>query len=343
MRLAVAVSGGVDSMVALHLLKASGHTLFAIHFLTGYERAETINHLEMLTSYLNHLDIELKTVTIRQAFQTHVVDYFVSTYAAGQTPNPCVICNAKIKFGIIAEHAMKLGADFLATGHYAQTEQNMDGQYVLKKGLDSKKDQSYFLSMLSAQQLSKAIFPLGKWLKTDVVEYASNHGISTIVLPESQEVCFIQDRYQDFLIRSGYIKNTPGPIKTTSGTLIGEHNGLHEFTIGQRRGINCPGPYPYYVVRLEQATNTLIVGKKSDLLSDTCYLSDMNWIHPPKDPLIVDARIRYKTPAIPATLYPAVHSNQAKLSFHSRQSAVTPGQIAVFYQGETVIGAGRIH
>ncbi|KPA14630.1 tRNA-specific 2-thiouridylase mnmA [Candidatus Magnetomorum sp. HK-1] len=342
MKIAVAVSGGVDSMVSLHLLKAAGHDIFAIHFLTGYEKSENISHLKLLASHLKHLKIEMITVDISQAFQSKVVDYFISSYAKGQTPNPCVICNAKIKFGVLRELALKQGADCLATGHYAQTEKQSDGNYLLKRGIDLKKDQSYFLSMLSEKQLSTAVFPLGKWLKKDVVGYASKNGLSSIVQPESQEVCFIHERYPDFLIRSGCIKRSPGSIVTVSGQIIGQHNGLHEFTVGQRRGINCPGPYPYYVVRLEQSTNKLIVGKKSDLLSENCQVCDINWIKErPDKPCLVDVRIRYKSPAVPAELYPT-HTNQATLYFNSQQSAVTPGQIAVFYNGDVVIGAGRI-
>jgi len=335
----VAVSGGVDSIVTAHLLKAAGHNIFALHFLTGYETVD--NHEIILSKHFKTLGIKFITVNMRSHFQSQVVNYFISTYARGKTPNPCVLCNTKIKFGYLRAYAMKLGAEKIATGHYAQLERFETG-YLLKKGIDKKKDQSYFLGLLSGKQLASAIFPLGKWHKEDVINYAMDNGIDKIKQPESQEVCFIRDRYQDFLIRSGCVQKNAGPIITTSGKKIGQHNGLHEFTIGQRRGINCPGPYPYYVVRLEQHTNTLVVGKKVDLLRETCAVHDINWIiDPPASPIEIDVRIRYKTKAVRARLAP-IHLNRVMLYFHEKQSAVTPGQLAVFYQGDLVLGGGSI-
>lgn len=342
MTIAVAVSGGIDSMVALHLLKADGHDVFAIHFVTGYEQDSHHHSQKIIQSHLKQSNIDFQSVDISQDFQSKVVNYFVSTYASGKTPNPCVICNKTIKFELLASHAFKSGAHFLATGHYAQVEKKSD-QYLLKKGADPQKDQSYFLSMLSSEQLSKAIFPLGTWLKKDVLKYAQENGITAISLPESQEVCFIKDRYSNFLIQTGTIKNMQGPIKTTSGKEIGSHHGLHNYTVGQRKGINCPASYPYYVVRLEQKTNTLIVGQKSELMCESCHINDINWIQaPPEQSIWIDIKIRYKTPTVLAKLHP-INKNQAKVTFQSSQSAITPGQIAVFYQGNSVIGAGEIN
>ena len=335
----MAVSGGVDSMVAAHLLKAAGHDIFALHFLTGYE---TIDHPEtILSNYFNKLGVKFITVNLSTPFQSHVVKYFISTYARGQTPNPCVLCNARIKFGFLRAYAMKLGAEKIATGHYAQVVHSQTS-CMLKKGIDTHKDQSYFLGLLSSKQLRSIIFPLGQWLKGDVVNYAKDKGIDSLIQPESQEVCFIQGRYQDFLMGTGCIQQKSGPIITTSGKKIGQHKGLHEFTIGQRRGIHCPGPYPYYVVQLDPHTNALIVGNKEDLLTNHCLVHSINWInHPPKVPIDIDVRIRYKTRAVKARLEPTF-LNQAILYFDSKQSAVTPGQIAVFYQGDTVLGGGLI-
>jgi len=335
----VAVSGGVDSMVTAHLLKAAGHDIFALHFLTGYETVD--NHETILSKHFETLGVKFITVNMHSPFQTQVVNYFVSTYARGQTPNPCVLCNARIKFGYLRAYAMKLGAQKIATGHYAQIERSETG-YILKKGIDSKKDQSYFLGLLSGKQLASVIFPLGTWHKENVLNYAMDNGLDKNIQPESQEVCFIRDRYQDFLIRSGCVQQKRGPIMTTSGQKIGQHNGLHEFTIGQRRGINCPGASPYYVVRLEQHTNTLVVGQKADLFRESCSVHDINWIiDPPESPIEIDVRIRYKTKAVRARLAP-IHLTQGILYFQTKQSAVTPGQIAVFYQKDLVLGGGLI-
>jgi len=341
MKVAVAVSGGVDSMVAAHLLKTTAHDIFAIHFVTGFESPESVQSIKKTAAYLHQNNIKLIVLDIHQHFQDIVIQYFVSAYASGQTPNPCVICNASIKFGVVRAHAMKLGADVIATGHYAQVEQQ--GRYhVLKKGIDSKKDQSYFLGLLRSSQLSSIIFPLGNWTKNDVSQYADKHGISEFTQNESQEICFIPGRYQDFLLQHGCLHQKPGPIITTSGKKIGEHNGLHAFTVGQRRGINCPGPYPYYVVKLLQSQNTLVVGEKTDLLSNRCVVDDINWIlPPPESPINIHARIRYKTKAVASILVP-VNRKQVELYFDTPQSAVTPGQIAIFYQEDIVLGGGKI-
>jgi len=340
MKTAVAVSGGVDSMVAVHLLKAT-HNIFALHFVTGYESKNHSHYIQKLAAYLDNLNVPLISVDISDAFQSQVVNYFISTYSQGRTPNPCVICNARIKFGVLQAYAMKMGADSIATGHYAQIDKT-DTNIVMKKGLDTKKDQSYFLGLVSGKRLESAIFPLGQWTKDAVLTYAENNGITEIAHKESQEVCFIHDRYSDFLIRSGCIKKRPGPIVTTSGKQIGQHNGLHEFTIGQRKGINCPGPHPYYVVRLDQVNHRLVVGQKKDLLSDSCRVDNINWLGvPPKTSIVIHVRIRYKTPAVSATLKP-ISQKQARIFFHDLQSAVTPGQIAVFYQEDIVLGAGFI-
>jgi len=338
MKIAVAVSGGVDSMVSAHILKAAGHDIFALHFLTGYE---TVDNQPILSEYFTRQGVKQITVHLRAPFQYQVVNYFISTYAHGKTPNPCVLCNARIKLGYLRAYAMKLGAEKIATGHYARVEHSPKG-YLLKKGTDRLKDQSYFLGLLSANQLSYVIFPLGQWTKETVVDYAIDKGIHKIVQPESQEVCFIQNRYQDFLIQSGCIQKKAGPIKTISGDVIGQHNGLHEFTIGQRRGINCPGPYPYYVVRLLQHANTLVVGTKDDLLTDHCSVHQISWITaPPEDSIDIEVRIRYKTQAVQAVLTP-IHLTRAMIYFNSKQSAVTPGQVAIFYQGDIVLGGGFI-
>jgi len=335
----VAVSGGVDSMVTAHLLKAAGHDIFALHFLTGYESID--NQELIISNYFKQLGVKFITVNLSEPFQSEIVNYFISTYTQGQTPNPCVLCNAKIKFGFLRDCAMKMGAEKIATGHYACIEYS-EKNVFLKKGIDQKKDQSYFLGLLSAKQLASVIFPLGQWKKENVINYAKENGIDCHMQSESQEVCFIQGRYQDFLLRTGCIQQKYGPIITTSGNTIGHHKGLHEYTIGQRRGINCPGPYPYYVVRLDQHTNTLVVGKKEDLLTDHCSVHSINWINDPPDTSIaIDVRIRYKTQAVKAKLVP-IHENQANLYFDSNQSAVTPGQIAVFYHEDIVLGGGLI-
>ena len=249
-----------------------------------------------------------------------------------------------IKFGTVLNYARSLGASFLATGHYARITLNSDGTLHLLKGLDPMKDQSYFLSRMTQTQLSHASFPLGDMTKSRVIQLAHDLEIQPVHHGESQDICFIKDRtYGEFLTNQEGFVSPSGPIVTVAGKVIGEHPGLHLFTIGQRRGINCPAAQPYYVVRLDRKTNTLVVGFKSDLLTSSCRVSDINWIiGPPEFPARVYIRVRYRSQAVCSTLYP-MDRDGVIVVFDIPQSSVTPGQGAVFYREDSeVIGGGWI-
>jgi tRNA-specific 2-thiouridylase len=351
--IAIALSGGVDSAVAATLLKDQGHRVIALHFLTGYEtwpEKATGTPFEkahrLLSPLAAQLAIPLHIIDLSREFNHYVVRYFTETYQSGRTPNPCLVCNPAIKFDLLFRKGRELGAERFATGHYARIQRGSDGNRCLLRGLDRQKDQSYFLARLRQVQLANTFLPLGDLTKYQTRCIAQAKGLSAATSGESQDICFIKNAsYANFLLNQQGFDSSPGPIEDIHGQQIGNHNGLHHFTIGQRRGINCPAAAPYYVVRIEAQRNCLVVGGKQDLLVDRCRVSHINWISQaapvPGVPLKLLTRVRYRHEAVPATITP-VDAATADVLFDRPEPAVTPGQGAVFYQGEQVIGGGWI-
>jgi tRNA-specific 2-thiouridylase len=341
--IAVAVSGGVDSMVAAHLLKQETPEVFAVHFRTGFETEPSDRILRRIQSIGEQLGIPVHVIDLSADFNRQVVDYFATTYLSGETPNPCVVCNPLIKFGALLRFSAGLGADVLATGHYARVRMDSSGRYRLFKGVDARKDQSYFLARLTQTQLAKACFPLGALTKTTVKEIALREGLNPVNADESQDVCFIKaGSYRQLVASLTGRTPIPGLIETTAGKVVGRHPGLHAFTIGQRRGINCPAAEPYYVVRLDSERNRLVVGHRSDLLAAEFRVVRINWIAPaPAAAMQVRTRVRYRTPETSGTLTP-MDDETAWVRFAAPQAAVTPGQAAVFYDDDEVLGGGFI-
>ena len=241
-------------------------------------------------------------------------------------------------------HASRLGADFLATGHYARIKRASDGRYHLLRGVDPRKDQSYFLARLRPDQLARTQFPLGAQTKDDTRQLAAAHNLRPLSADESQDVCFIREKtYGRFLAAHEGLVPSPGPIVDMDGRVIGRHQGLHFFTIGQRRGIDCPAAAPYYVVRIEPEKNRLVVGFKDVLARGECEVDDVNWINPPADfPAVAHVKIRYRHKAAEAVLTPSASTQRVGVRFVEPQDAITPGQGAVFYDGEEVLGGGWI-
>ncbi|MFZ5562491.1 MAG: tRNA 2-thiouridine(34) synthase MnmA [Thermodesulfobacteriota bacterium] len=336
--IAVLVSGGIDSLVAAHLLKQSGADVTAIHFLTGYEEIQP----GRLTDLFARMDIPLALFDCRADFKARVVDDFVGAYLRGETPNPCMICNSRIKFGACLDYALAMGADAIATGHYCRVSVDADGAR-LWRGADPAKEQSYFLAFLSQVQLDRSRFPLDRMTKADVRVYAGRYGLAPLSRKESQDVCFIGGREcADFIEDHAGIKNSPGPIEDMAGRVIGEHSGLYRFTIGQRRGINCPAKRPYHVAAIDTARNCLKVGFREELFVPRCRVERINWIpRRPQGPVNVSVKIRYNQTAVPARVIP-LDEDAATVEFFSPQFAVTPGQGAVFYDGDAVLGGGVI-
>jgi tRNA-uridine 2-sulfurtransferase len=347
---AIAVSGGIDSLMAAHLLKENGHNVIGVHFVTGYENpfsdsGQSVHPADShkIFSIAKQLGIDIKILDCSVEFKNNVVDYFIQTYKTGQTPNPCMVCNPLIKFGTVFNFARKLGASTLATGHYARIKEDRHGKFHLFKGIDPKKDQSYFLARLTQQHLADARFPLGNMKKSDVIQLAGMKGFKPVNTGESQDVCFIKGKnYGDFLARHEGFELKSGLIKDIDGNILGEHKGLHLFTIGQRRGINCPASEPYYVIQIDVRQNLLTVGFKKDLLASQCKVENINWIQEePIQPINIQTRIRYRHTAVASMLTP-VNGKTAMVRFEKPQEAVTPGQCAVFYQGDEVMGGGWI-
>ena len=342
---AVALSGGIDSLVSAHLLQEAGHEVIGLHFLTGFEDPRPGNDAaHPIHRIARQLDIPMHILDLADVFRQSVVAYFSATYRAGRTPNPCLFCNPLIKFGHLWSHAARLGAEGLATGHYARVVRDQAGRPHLLRGLDRRKDQSYFLARLTPAQLSRARFPLGERDKADVRRLAANAGLRPLSSDESQDVCFIRDNaYGRFLTEREGLIPQPGPIVNRDGEEIGRHRGLHLFTIGQRRGIDCPAAEPYYVVRLEPEGNRLVVGSAKDLHRSECHVADINWINRPADfPVEVRVKIRYRHPDAAARLVYREGEAVMRIRFREPQKAITPGQGAVFYAGEEVLGGGWI-
>jgi tRNA-specific 2-thiouridylase len=349
---AVALSGGLDSAVAAALLKKEDYRVIGFHFRTGYEYSPgdptPPRPFSPLTSRVHRISkeigIPLEVMDCSEAFEKEVVSYFVDAYRSGQTPNPCVVCNKRIKFGLFLDRIKALGASSLATGHYARIHQEVDGKCYLLKGVDRVKDQSYFLARLTQEQLSQAMFPLGNYTKKQVRGMARALGLKSFQEKESQELCFVHhSSYKDFLLSRAEVPGRPGQIVNAGGDILGHHRGLHGYTVGQRKGIRIPGPAPYYVIHLDQEENRLIIGSKSELAATECTVTDINWIgtEPPEKAMSVQTRIRYRHQEAESILKP-LDPYTVTVHFSQAQYAITPGQAAVFYQGEHVLGSGWI-
>ena len=278
-------------------------------------------------------------------FRHQVVHYFAGEYKAGRTPNPCILCNERLKFGTLLDHARQLGAEFVATGHYARLEKSADGaRILLKRGRDSRKDQSYVLFSLRQEQLAHAMFPLGEKTKSDAREVARHCNLKTADKEESMEICFVpDDDYGKFLQQADLAQKHRGEIVNLQGQVLGHHDGVEFYTIGQRKGLGISSPRPLYVIELDVINNRVIVGDDTALDRDEFTVDRCNWIpfDDPPSTLEVAVKIRYNHPGTPATVVPQ-DGGRARVKLHEPQRAITPGQAAVFYQDDLVVGGGWI-
>jgi tRNA-specific 2-thiouridylase len=349
-KVVVAMSGGVDSSLAVFLLRERGYDVIGATMSLwkgkGQEdlpRCYASSHVEEAQQVADQLGIPFQVVHLEEEFEKEIVQYFCKEYGRGKTPNPCVLCNRKIKFGVLLEKARELGADYLATGHYARLEvDDRTGRSLLKKGVDETKDQSYVLFSLSQNQFQQSLFPLGEYRKGDVRKKAQQLGLRVHDKAESQEVCFIADNsYHPFLAARLKESIVPGPIMDRTGHVIGMHKGIPFYTIGQRRGLGLAKGVPLYVIGIDPKKNAVMVGKKEDVLADTFTVRVLNWIIPQEKTFSAQVKIRYNHPGAEA-LVTSMEEDELEVRFHVPQKAITPGQAAVFYDGEAVIGGGWI-
>jgi tRNA-specific 2-thiouridylase len=351
-RVLLGMSGGVDSSVAAYLLKEQGHDVVGVTMKVWPQdcvsRAEDKccgpQAVADARGVAHALGIPHYVVDEANEFEKLVIDYFTSEYRAGRTPNPCVMCNEKLKFGNLLTKARALGASHVATGHYARVEMDPHGRAQLKKAVDGKKDQSYFLFSLRQEQLASAILPLGGLTKPEVRALAKKMGLKTYDKEDSQEICFVPGNDYTAFLKShlGEKEFHPGGIYFKDGTHMGDHEGMEFYTVGQRKGLGGGHGRPVYVIDIDPATQRVIVGDYDDLQRNDCYLSQTSWGgNEPAGSVEITTKIRYNYPEVRALLHP-LPGHRARLEFEEPQRSVSPGQAAVCYQGDHVLGGGWI-
>lgn len=348
----VAMSGGVDSSVAAFLLKEAGYECIGCTMKLygnediGISKGHTccsLSDVEDARSVAYRLGMPYYVFNFTKDFKEKVIDRFVDSYLEGKTPNPCIDCNRFMKFDLLYERARVLGCDYIATGHYARIEEK-DGKFLLKKGMDDSKDQSYVLYQFNQEHLAHTLFPVGNLSKAEVRRIAEENGFLNASKPDSQDICFVPDGDYARVIRSYTDKEIPmGEFKDKTGKSYGKHKGIIHYTIGQRKGLGISNPEPLFVCRIDAHSGDVIVGKSEELFSDQCRIKDFNLISDEKLETSIDCyvKIRYAHKGCKARVIP-VSDNEAEIRFEEPQRAVTPGQRVVLYDSDVVLGGGTI-
>lgn len=342
---AVAMSGGVDSSLTAKLLLDEGYEVIGITLKLWQDDAYQNNKAEVdAKKVADFLGIKHIVLDLQELFYSKVVDNFITQYKCGRTPNPCVMCNKHIKFGALLDEALKLGADFMATGHYVRKYHNLDnGSYYLQKAVDQAKDQSYVLYNLTQDKIAKMLFPLGVYAKPQVRQLAEKFALPVFNKADSQEICFIpDDDYRSFLDKYSKTKDKPGNFVDSNNNILGKHKGLTNYTIGQRRGLNIALGEKMYVVKLDCDKNEVVLGRLNELFADTLtaqqvVLADDRKRH---DSYSVSVKIRYNAPCVPAVV--TLNGDNAHVQFNTPQKSITPGQSVAFYEDDILIGGGII-
>ena len=351
-KVVVAMSGGVDSSVAAALLKQRGFEVAGMMLRLWSEpgkedsnRCCTPDSMAVAKRVAARLDIPFYVVDAKDVFRRTVVEYFLKGYAAGRTPNPCLVCNRQIRWEFLLEHALALGAEFMATGHYARTARDKDGRIVLMKAVDPAKDQSYVLHVLTQDKLARAMFPVGEYPKSEIRRLATEFNLAAASRHDSQDLCFLAgEDYRNFIERNSPEILVPGDITDTSGKILGRHTGLSRYTIGQRKGLGVSSPVPLYVISKDAVQNTLVVGTADELGTRELLVGEINW---PGGESVTSAfraevKSRYTAKAAAAEVQPQGGGKEARIVYDNPQRDITPGQAAVFYNGDVVLGGGII-
>lgn len=346
----VAMSGGVDSSVTAGLLLQAGYEVVGATLQLMPKDKEKgccgWSAVDDARQVAGQLGIAHYVFNYRERFEQQVIDYFCAEYLQGRTPNPCIACNRYIKFGDMLQQARAVGMDYLATGHYARINFDEERQrYILYRAVDRNKDQSYVLYSMTQAQLAYMLFPLGGYSKPQIREIAGQLNLIVADKAESQEICFVEDDdYAGFVAARNPGRILPGPILNTQGEVLGRHEGIAHYTIGQRRGLRLAKGYPIYVVALDPNRNAVIVGDKDEVFASACTAQDVNWIAFEKmdEELLVEAQIRYTAKPVRAVLKPDA-AGHVKVTFQEPVRALTPGQAIVFYEGDMVLGGGTIN
>lgn len=350
----VAMSGGVDSSVAALILKQQGYDVTGITMQIWPQEKNSPKACCSLDAVSDArrvawlIDIPHYVMNFRDEFKEKVIDYFCREYVRGHTPNPCIACNHYIKFESLLRKAMAMGADYIATGHYARTARDKDGKYTLLTGLDNTKDQSYVLYQMNQLQLEHTLFPLGSLTKKQVRSLAREAGLPVAEKAESQEICFVPDTgYAEFIENHLGIKAADekwaGQLRYTTGEYMGTHRGIYRYTVGQRKGLGLALGHPAYVTKIDPESKTVWIGKNEELFQSKLTAENVHYISgiPFENPQDVMVKIRYLAPKVRATAFP-VNGDKLKISLEKPQRAITPGQAVVLYQGEQVLGGGTI-
>jgi tRNA-specific 2-thiouridylase len=355
----VAMSGGVDSSLTAAILQEQGYEVIGVHMRLHAMHGDApapaqrarLNHgccnvedVDDARMVAYELGIPFYVLNFEPEFQQHIIGNFVQEYSRGRTPYPCLNCNRYVKFDALLARASALGADFVATGHYARITQDADGRYRLRRAHDRAKDQAYVLYHLDQQALSRLLLPLGDYDKPTVRRLAADRGLIVADKPDSQEICFIPDNnYRNFLEQQQPGIAQPGPMVNTRGEVVGQHTGLPHYTVGQRKGLGSLGLDPHYVLRIEPTTNTLLVGTLDELHAYSLTADDVHWTSgtAPTAPFTALAKIRYRAPEAPALVTP-LPGGRVQVDFQAPQRAISPGQAVVFYADDEVLGGGTI-